>query len=476
MTQSNHYDFIIIGNGPAGIHAAHTAGELGKKVLIVTTFLGGTCVNLGCIPKKILWESAKLVSVNPFAQYLGINKLAKASPVGYGEVDWPAVTQTREQISGGINSLYEGVYKQLGIDIVFGVGKLTGEDAEVEVVLNKDQNVGEQELKKNDKATFSSDYVLIATGNQAVIPKDIPGAELGNSSDAFFGWRDQPKSAIIIGGGYIGTELALTLQLLGSKVTLAIRHDKLLRRFDESIQDQVTAATEELGVNLKKDVTVTKIEQDGELKKVHFSDGSSEEAEQVLWTIGRKPTAELGLKEAGVKVGPTGGIEVDGYNKTSNPKVYAAGDVLDKVNLTPVALQTGTYIPRRLFGKANIPEYNFDQAIPAVIFSHPEVATLGLSSKEAEDKFGKDNVKVYEQAFPSLFYIVAPQDKQKKNYYKYITAGKDEKIVGLHLIGDNVTEEIQGYVLALKLGATRRDLLDTIFVHPTVAEWKHHDF
>ncbi|KAK6453692.1 glutathione reductase [Scheffersomyces xylosifermentans] len=477
MTVSeNKYDFIIIGNGPSGIHAATTAAQLGQKVLIVATRLGGTCVNIGCIPKKILWESAKLISNNPFAEYLGIKKYSAASAISYGDVDWPGLTERRDAVSGGINTLYAGFYQKLGIDVAFGFGKFVNKDADVEVALNQDQTIGKEEYKKDATVTFAAKYVLVASGNQAVVPKDIPGSELGDTSDAFFEWKKQPKSVVIIGGGYIGTELSQILQTFGTKVTLAIRHDKILRRFDESIQDQLTKATEEIGVDLRKNVTVTKIEKSNNLKKVTFSDGTDAEAEEVIWTIGRKPLFDLGYKEAGIELGPTGGINVDGFNKTTNDKVYAVGDVLDKINLTPIASQSGTYIPRRLFGGAKIPEYDYDQPYPAVIFAHPEVGTIGLTTKQAEEKYGKDNIKTYEDSFASSFYQVAPQDKQRKNYYKYITAGEDEKVVGFHLIGDNVTEEIQGYVLGIKLGATRNDILTTIFVHPTTAEWKHHDF
>ncbi|EAZ63192.2 Glutathione reductase (GR) (GRase) [Scheffersomyces stipitis CBS 6054] len=474
---SLNYDLIVLGSGPAGAIAALAAAKFGKRVAIVCPRIGGTCINVGCIPKKIMWEAASLSKAMPYAPYFGIRK--PVSTVEYGDINWDVLASKRDEVTGRINTHYEQEYADQGVDVIYGYGKFINEEADIQVSLSG-QTIRGKTYKKDDKLDLSASYVIIAVGNQAVIPQNVLGAELGGISDTFFSWHEQPRTVAIVGGGYIGTELAQMLSIFGTKVTVITKGNSLLTRFDDSIQERLTAALKEDGVEIVTNATVSAIKQLDNLKEVKISNGTSLQVESVIWAIGRKPQINLGYSSANIKLGDSGEVIIDDFHQTTNLKVYASGDIINKINLTPVGLQTGARISRHLFGKKKIAKYDYDQpypsAIPAVIFSHPEVATLGLSSKEAEDKFGKDNVKVYEQAFPSSFYIVAPQDKQKKNYYKYITAGKDEKIVGLHLIGDNVTEEIQGYVLALKLGATRRDLLDTIFVHPTVAEWKHHDF
>ncbi|KAG2735191.1 hypothetical protein G9P44_001405 [Scheffersomyces stipitis] len=472
---SLNYDLIVLGSGPAGAIAALAAAKFGKRVAIVCPRIGGTCINVGCIPKKIMWEAASLSKAMPYAPYFGIRK--PVSTVEYGDINWDVLASKRDEVTGRINTHYEQEYADQGVDVIYGYGKFINEEADIQVSLSG-QTIRGKTYKKDDKLNLSASYVIIAVGNQAVIPQNVPGAELGGISDTFFSWHEQPRTVAIVGGGYIGTELAQMLSIFGTKVTVITKGNSLLTRFDDSIQERLTAALKEDGVEIVTNATVSAIKQLDNLKEVKISNGTSLQVESVIWAIGRKPQINLGYSSATIKLGDSGEVIIDDFHQTTNPKVYASGDIINKINLTPVGLQTGARISRHLFGKKKIAKYDYDQPYPSVIFTHPEAASVGLTTHEAKQKW-KDEVRVYESSYVTEFYGVAPDEMKHKSYYKYITIpgpNDEEKVVGIHLVGDNASEQIEGYAVALKQGLTRETILDTIYVHPTSAEHMHHDF
>jgi len=318
---------------------------------------------------------------------------------------------------------------------------------------------------------LSADHITIAIGGTPTYPK-VPGAELGITSDGFFDdLAELPKRTCVVGAGYIAVELAGVLQSLGSKVDLVIRFDKILRTFDSSVADILMTEMTSSGISIKTNSPPGKVEKnhDGTLTLYDIKGNIvNNDYNCIIWAIGRTPlTSNLGLEKIGIQLNPDKTIKVDDYSNTSVPGIYAIGDVIGKLDLTPVAIAAGRRLARRLF-EPNQSTLKLDyQNIPTVIFSHPPVGTVGLSESEAKLQYGEE-VHVHTTSFTNMYYAFT--NKKPKTFIKMVTVGAQEKVVGLHIIGMGADEMLQGFAVAIKMGATRKDFNDTVAIHPTASE------
>ncbi|KAH7103850.1 glutathione-disulfide reductase [Auriculariales sp. MPI-PUGE-AT-0066] len=452
---SERFDWVVIGGGSGGMASARRAASYGKKVALVesTPVLGGTCVNVGCVPKKIMWYAADIA-----------DRLKHAA--GYGQAvtppkfDWDSFKPRRDAYIQRLNGIYERNLEKEQVEYHSGWAELVDANT-VRVSPSADEQPYE----------LHADKILIATGGQPIIP-DIPGAELGINSDGFFALTTQPRRVAVVGAGYIAVEIAGVFNALGTETHLLIRHEKVLRTFDPSIQDVLTSWMEHTGVNIHKNSSVKRIEGtlNGPLT-VHLGDGTSLEVDTVLWAVGREPSIKnLGLEKVGVSTGPQG-IIVDEWQTTSVPNITAVGDVSGKALLTPVAIAAGRRLANRLFGpeKFKQDKLSYDN-IPTVVFSHPTVGTIGLTEPEAIEKYGAENIKIYKSNFRAMYFAMLPEEEKEPTMYKLICAGPEEKVVGLHIIGLGSDEVTQGFGVAIKMGATKKDFDECVAIHPTSAE------
>ncbi len=437
------YDLIVIGAGSGGVASANRAAQHGARcALIEQDRLGGTCVNRGCVPKKIMWHAAGLAH-------------ATEDSVGYGfahsvpELDWGRLRAGREGYIERLNGIYAANLEKNGVTVFHGHGRIQ-EPGRVEA--------GTEEIE--------GENILIATGGAPVVP-DIEGAELGITSDGFFAFDHCPRRIAIVGAGYIAVELAGMLQALGARVSLLLRRDRPLRRFDSLIADGVASALAEDGVELHRHTHVRRLRRAGGNLEVGSEQGAIGPYDEVLWAIGRRPaTAGLGLDSLGIELDKRGQIPVDDWQATSAAGVYAIGDVTGRAPLTPVAIAAGRRLADRLFGGQSDSRLDYE-LIPSVIFSHPPAGSIGLSEEQARRRHGPD-VKVYSSEFTPLYHALTP--KQKKAAVKLIVSGPEERIVGCHALGQGADEMMQGFAVALRLGATKRDFDETVAIHPTTAE------
>jgi glutathione reductase (NADPH) len=439
-------DYLVIGIGSGGIASARRAAKYGAKVIAIESKrMGGTCVNVGCVPKKVTWNAAAIAETFRDAKAYGFG--------GYDTptFDWPMFKQKRDAYIKRLNGIYENNLNKDSIEHLKGRAKFVGKD-EVEVALEEG---GTQRIKAK--------HILIATGGRPHLP-DIPGKELAIDSDGFFDLEKVPKSIATSGAGYIGVEMSGMLHSLGSKVDFFIRGQTLLRNFDPMIQDTVTKEYERQGITLHKGRSIIKIEDIGNgMKRVTYEDRATKEqgtleVETVLFAIGRDPEIEdLRIKDLGMEINDMNHIKVDKYQNTSWPNVYAIGDVCDKGHeLTPVAIAAGRRLSDRLFGGKEGRHLEYEN-IPSVVFAHPEIGSIGMTEPEARAKFG-DKVKIYKTQFTAMYYAMMdrPEDKAP-TAYKIICAGDDEKVVGLHIMGKDSAEILQGFGVAIKMGATKAD-------------------
>lgn len=477
MAPINHYDYLVIGGGSGGVASARRAASYGAKVLLVESKykkLGGTCVNVGCVPKKVMWYAADMAHKKHQMKSYGLSD--DSGEVSFGDFEWSTIKQKRDAYVHRLNGIYESNLEKEGVEYIYGYAEFHNSDADVQVTLSADQETQGKALKKGDKVVFSADKVLIATGGHAIIPPKVEGSELGLTSDGFFELEKQPQSVAVVGAGYIGVELAGVFASLGSKTDLVIRGKTVLRSFDDIIQNTITDYySDKLGVNvIKESGSVTKVEATaGGKKKVYLGNGSTLEVDELIWTIGRNSLINIGLDKVGVKIDGKENIIVDEYQQTSNPKVFSLGDVVGNVELTPVAIAAGRKLSNRLFsGQAKFAKDKLDYTnIPSVIFSHPEAGSIGLSTKDAKAQYGEDQIKVYNSKFNAMFYAMMDSDDLKSpTVYRLVVAGPEEKVVGLHIVGDSSAEILQGFGVAIKMGATKQDFDNCVAIHPTSAE------
>ena len=441
----DRFDYLVIGGGSGGLASARRAASYGARVALVEAGnLGGTCVNVGCVPKKVMWNAAQLAEAFNAAAGYGF----------YVEVrglDYASLVQRREAFVARMRAVYAKNLDTDGVELVSGRGRFTGP---------REVTVGDR--------TLSADHVLIATGSSASVP-DVPGAELGATSDGFFALQSLPKRVLLVGAGYIAVELAGVLRGLGSEVTLAMRHDRPLRGFDAMLGDALRLAMEEDGIRVLHETNVAKVEEARNGARVAtLTNGQVlPPVDALFWTIGRHANVDgLGLTKTSVQRDAAGHVVVDEWQNTSAPGLYAIGDVTGRATLTPVAVAAGRRLSDRLFG--NKPEAKVDyNDIPSVVFSHPPIGTVGLSEADARAEHGAE-VKVYTTHLTNIFYAVSEQ--KQLTYMKLVTVGKDERVVGVHVIGRGADEMIQGFAVALKLRATKADFDRTVAIHPTAAE------
>lgn len=440
------FDYICIGGGSGGIASANRAAKHGKKVaLIEAKAIGGTCVNVGCVPKKAMWFGAQVAeTIHRYAPDYGFELDVK-------NFSWKTLVDSREAYIKRIHGSYDNVLATNKITVIKGFATFV------------DKNTVEVDGKQ-----YTADHILIATGGAPTRP-DIPGAELGIDSDGFFALEEQPKRVVVIGAGYIGVELAGVMHSLGSETHLVVRKHAPLRNFDPMLYDTLMEIMADEGPTLHTHSSPEQIVRnaDGSLT-ISFTNGTKIDTDAVIWAIGRKPaTSKLGLEKIGVEMDSRGHVLVDEYQNTSVPGVYAVGDNIGKVDLTPVAVKAGRLLSERLFNGQTEAKMDYE-TIPTVVFSHPPIGTIGLSEPEAEEKYGKDDVKVYRSSFGAMFTAVTKHRQLTR--MKLICAGPDEKVVGLHGIGHGVDEIIQGFGVAIKMGATKADFDACVAIHPTSAE------
>jgi len=442
MTQ--HYDLIALGGGSGGLAVAEVAAQLGKRVAVVEPDrLGGTCVYRGCVPKKVMWIAANLATAVRDAPDFGVAATG-------GPLDWSKLVAGRDSYIRKINDYWDGYASSLGIDRIAGHGRF----------------VAAQTLEV-DGQQYSADHIVIATGSRPLVPR-MPGHELGITSDDFFKLPSQPRKVAVIGGGYIGVELAGVLSSFGSEITVVALEDRLLWAFDPLIGETLAENMGSEGIRLRLGYEVAALERraDG-LALVSKGGEALSGFDTILWAVGRAPNSrELGLEAAGIEMRPNGLIPTDDVQATNVPGVYALGDVTGREPLTPVAIAAGRRLARRLFGGETGLKLDYTN-IPSVVFAHPPAGRLGLTEPEARARFG-DTLTVYETRFTPMRYALNAHGP--KTAMKLICQGPEERVVGIHLIGDAVDEMLQGFAVAVKMGATKADFDNTVAIHPVAAE------
>ena len=440
-----HFDYMVIGGGSGGSATANRAAQYGAKVAIVEEKdFGGTCVNRGCVPKKILWYAS------------GIRRTLEKESENYGYKigDWAfgfkKLRDSQQGYVGRARNSFESGLEKNGVTKLFG--KAQFKDAHTVVV---------------DGEEYTADHITIATGAYPN-PCKLPGAELVDYSDDFFTWEELPNTIAIVGGGYIGTELSGFLAGMGVETHLLVRKDRILRKFDPFITDAVTEELQKGGVNIHFNTSSKRFKRVEGGIEITFQDDTTAVFDKVLWVAGVTPNIEgLGLENTNVTVDDRGRIVSDAYECTSEQGIYAIGDVTGKLDLTPVAIAAGRRLSDRLFGGKIDAHLDYDN-VPTVVFSHPPMGTVGLTAKDAKEKYGEDAVKTYTSSFTDMRSSVSGHPHQCKMLL--VCAGDNEKIVGVHAMGLGVDEMMQGFGVAVKMGATKADFDSTVAIHPTSAE------
>lgn len=440
------YDYIAIGGGSGGIASINRAASYGQKCAIIEAkYLGGTCVNVGCVPKKVMWYGAQIAeAINLYAPDYGFD-------VTVNQFDFAKLRESREAYIDRIHQSYERVLGNNKVDVIRGFAKF----------------VDAHTVEVNGEL-IKAKHILIATGGRPSHP-NIEGAEYGIDSDGVFALKALPKRVAVVGAGYIAVELSGVLHSLGVETHLFVRKHAPLRNFDPLIVETLVEIMNSEGATLHTHAIPQKVvkNDDGSLT-LFLEDGRSQTVDCLVWAIGRVPmTDQLNLEAAGVKTNSKGFIEVDKYQNTNVQGIYAVGDNTGAVELTPVAVAAGRRLSERLFN--NKPTEHLDyNLIPTVVFSHPPIGTVGLTEPQAIEQYGTENVKVYKSTFTSM-YTAVTQHRQPCRM-KLVCAGPEEKIVGLHGIGFGVDEMIQGFAVAIKMGATKKDFDNTVAIHPTGSE------
>ena len=442
---SKHYDLIALGGGSGGLSVAERASSYGKKCAVVEPDkLGGTCVNRGCVPKKVMWNAANINHFMEVASSYGLDFEKKG-------FDWPKLIGKREEYIKNINDWYINYLADSNIDHIAGYGKFIDKNT-VEV----------------NGETYTADHIVISVGGEPTVP-DVIGAEHGITSDGFFELEEQPKRVVIIGSGYIAVEIAGLLNTLGTEVTLLLRGQHILGRFDALVRETLTEEMINSGINILSCISLESIQKDdaGKLTIKGAQGHQISDVDSLIWAIGRHPvTDKLNLAAAGVNVDRNGFVPSDEFENTNQANIYSIGDNNNKAALTPVAIAAGRRLADRLFDGKTDRKVDYSN-IPSVVFSHPPIATIGLTEGEARKKHG-EAVKIYQTRFTPMFYSLTDHDQ--KTAMKLVTVGAQEKIIGCHIIGQAADEMMQGFAVAIKMGATKKDFDDTIAIHPTSSE------
>jgi len=440
------FDLIVIGGGSGGLAAAQRAAEYGARVALVESHrLGGTCVNVGCVPKKVMWNAADLAEGLRDAPDYGFELSA-------GAHDWPLLKAKRDAYVLRLNGIYEDNLGKRGVTLIRGRAHFA--DVRTVVAAGK---------------TLRAPHIVIATGGRPLLPA-IPGAELGITSDGFFELPRRPQRIAIVGSGYIAVELTGIFAALGSEVTLVLRGETVLKHFDSLIGEATLRTLRAEGVVPVTQAWPSALEGDADGRRaLCLRDGRRlEPFDCVLWAIGRTPAVEeLGLEHARVELDAYGFIVTDKYQATSAAGVYAIGDVTGRAQLTPVAIAAGRRLSDRLFGGKADRHLDYHN-IPTVIFGHPPIGTVGLTERAARDDYGDEAVTVFRSSFIPLYHALTTA--KIRCDMKLVTVGPKQRVVGVHVVGPGADEMLQGFAVAVRMGATKQDFDDTVAIHPTSSE------
>ena len=440
------YDYIVIGGGSGGIASANRAAMHGAKVILFEgKEVGGTCVNVGCVPKKVMWYGAQIAeTLHRYAGEYGFD-------VTINKFDFATLKANRQAYIDRIHGSYERGFDSNGVERVYEYARFVDPHT-VEVA-------GER---------YTAPHILIATGGHALYP-NIPGSEYGITSDGFFELDEVPKRTAVIGAGYIAVEVAGVLNALGSDTHLFVRKDRPLRTFDKDIVDVLVDEMAKSGPTLHTHANETEVVKNADDSlTISFDNGETITVDCLIWAIGRAAnTSGFGLEKTGVKLTEKGAIYSDEFENTSVPGIYALGDVTGKLDLTPVAVKAGRQLSERLFNNKADAKLDYTD-VATVVFSHPVIGSVGLTEEKAIAKYGAENIKVYKSSFTPMY--TALGDNRQPSTMKLVTLGEDEKIIGLHGIGYGVDEMIQGFSVAIKMGATKADFDNTVAIHPTGSE------
>jgi glutathione reductase (NADPH) len=441
---TKRYDLLVIGGGSGGLAHAQRAAEYGAKAAVIEYGpLGGTCVNVGCVPKKIMWYAAHHAHQLHHAADFGFDVAVKAH-------DWKALKNRRDAYIERLNGIYASNLDKRDVTFIGGTASFV--DAHTVSV---------------DGREFEADRIVIATGGRPIVP-DIPGAELGITSDGFFELEERPQRVLIAGSGYVSVELAGVFNALGSDVQLIVRKDSILRSFDAMLSTQLMESMDKDGIELDTGVIPASVERTDAGIVLHAEDGRSfGPVDCLVWAVGRSPNTEsLAAVNAGVEQDRYGFVPTDEYQQTNVENIFALGDVTGRAALTPVAIAAGRRLADRLYGGMEGRHLEYE-LIPTVIFSHPSIGTIGLTEDEARAEYG-DDIKVYTSGFVGMYYALGTT--KQRSIMKLITAGPDERVVGCHVIGEGADEMMQGFAVAMRMGATKKDFDDTVAIHPTSSE------
>lgn len=440
------YDYIVIGGGSGGIASANRAAMHGAKVILFEgKEVGGTCVNVGCVPKKVMWYGAQVAeTLHHYAGEYGFD-------VTINKFDFAKLKANRQAYIDRIHGSYERGFDSNGVERVYEYARFVDPHT-VEVA-------GER---------YTAPHILIATGGHAPYP-NIPGSEYGITSDGFFELDEVPKRTAVIGAGYISVEVAGVLNALGSDTHLFVRKERPLRTFDQDIVDVLVDEMAKSGPTLHTHANATEVVKNADDSlTISFDNGETITVDCLIWAIGRAAnTSGFGLEKTGVKLTEKGTIYSDEFENTSVPGIYALGDVTGKLDLTPVAVKAGRQLSERLFNNKADAKLDYTD-VATVVFSHPVIGSVGLTEEKAIAKYGEENIKVYKSSFTPMY--TALGDNRQPSTMKLVTLGEDEKIIGLHGIGYGVDEMIQGFSVAIKMGATKADFDNTVAIHPTGSE------
>jgi glutathione reductase (NADPH) len=440
--QTFDFDFLVIGGGSGGVRAARLAAERGVRVALVECGpMGGTCVNAGCIPKKLYSYAAHYA--HAFEEAAGYGWMLSSSR----RLDWATLKARRAAEIERLNGVYERVLAAAGVEILRGRARM----ADRHTVVVDDRRV-------------TAAHVLIATGAKSALP-DFPGHDLVLTSGHMFDLPDVPRRLLVIGGGYVACEFASILRGMGAEVVLVHRRSGVLTGFDDDVRRFMLDEMEAEGIEFRLDATVTRIELEDGRRIVTLSDGSLIHADAVLCAIGREPnTAGLGLETADVELTSSGAIVIDEHFQTSTPSIHAVGDVIDRVQLTPVALREAMVLVDRLFGNNSL---SMDYAaIPTAVFTHPNIATVGLTETDARARY--PDVAIYRSTFRALKHTLS--GRATRTLMKLVVDATSDRVIGLHMVGEDAGEVVQGFAVAMRAGATKAQFDSTIGIHPTVAE------
>lgn len=439
------FDLLVIGGGSGGLASARRAAQYGKKTaLFEPNALGGTCVNAGCVPKKIMFNASSCAEYLHDAADYGFDLDVRG-------FDWKKLKAGRDAYVRRLNEIYARNLELDGVEHIRHRGRFV-----------------DAHTVEAGGVRYEADHILIATGGRPRLP-NVPGERYGITSDGFFELETQPKCVAVVGAGYIAVELSCVFRALGSDVTLILRNEEFLRDFDALLRETSMEEMTKAGISIVAGVEVERVERDADGLCTLYTKGGRGVSgfDCVLWAIGRDPnTEDLNLAAAGVKTSPEGFVVVDEFENTSAPGVYAVGDVTGKRALTPVAIAAGRRLMDRIFGGQ--PDAKLDYSdIPSVVFAHPPIGTVGLSEGHARALYG-DEVKVYTSRFINMYHAVT--SRKTATAMKLVAIGPNERIAGVHVVGIGADELIQGFAVAVRMGATKADLDRTVAIHPTAAE------